>query len=236
MLPQHLFKMEYWKKYNKKLNDFAILMHEHNQENEFNFIENNFYNHIRDLVALSISMLQLNSKTPVKILDYGSNATAWANIYRKINTDSIEVTVFDPFHNLKSSIVDLGFKLNIVNEEKHFLTECFALTIFGSMAQYDKNFLTALNSKTFCLGEYVLFTHTPLSLEKPFVSKQFSDYKGVQTVHSFVEVSKSFEKLGYELIFKSTLPPEDASVEDQHLNRTVYANLLFAKLKNKKKD
>ena len=95
MLPQHLFKMEYWKKYNKKLNDFAILMHEHNQENEFNFIENNFYNHIRDLVALSISMLQLNSKTPVKILDYGSNATAWANIYRKINTDSIEVTVFD---------------------------------------------------------------------------------------------------------------------------------------------
>ena len=228
--------MEYWKKYNEKLNDFATLMVHHNHENDFNFIENNYYNHIRDLTALSISMIQLKSKTHthplLKILDYGSNVTTWANIRRKINTDSIDVTVFDPFHDLQSTNIDLGFRLNIVSEEEYFMTERFDLTIFGSYVQYDENFLTALNSKNLHLGDYVLFTHTPLSLEKPFVSKQFSDYTGTQIIHSFEDVSKVFKTMGYKLIFKSTLPPEGASVEDQFIDKTVLANLLFTKLKN----
>lgn len=227
--------MEYWKKYNEKLNEFTALMVQHNHENEFNFIENNFYNHIRDLIALSISMIQLNSKTSthVKILDYGSNLTTWSNIRRKIDTDSIDVTVFDPtVYDLQLTNRDLGFRLNIVSQEEYLMTEQFDLTIFGSSIQYDKNFLTGLNSRNLHLGDYVLFTHTPLSLEKPFVSKQFSDYTGTQTIHSFGDVSKVFKKLGYTLIFKSTLPPEGASVEDKYINKTVLANLLFKKLKN----
>jgi hypothetical protein len=227
--------MGYWKKYNEKLNEFAALMVQHNHENEFNFIENNFYNHIRDLTALSISMIQLNSRKnllPIKILDYGSNVTTWANIHRKIDIDSIDVTVFDPFYDFQSTNIDLGFGLNIVSKKEDFMTEHFDLTIFGSCAQYDENFLTDLNSKNLHLSGYVLFTHTPLSLEKPFVSKQFSDYTGLQTIHSFEDVSKVFEKLGYNLIFKSTLSPEGASVEDKYTNKTVYANLLFTKLKN----
>ena len=228
-------KMEYWKEYNEKLNKFASLMVQHNHENEFNFIENNFYSHIRDLTALSISMIQLNSATSpisIKILDYGSNVTTWANIRKKIDIDSIDVTVFDPFYDFKSTNMDLGLRLNIVSEEEDFMTEHFDLTIFGSCAQYDENFLTDLKSKNLHLADYVLFTHTPLSLEEPFVSKQFSDYTGLQTIHSFKDVSKVFEKLGYNLIFKSTLPPEGASVEDEYINKTVYANLLFTRLKD----
>ena len=146
-----MIKKEYWKKYNEKLNKLATLMLKHNHENEFNFIENKFYNHIRDLTALSISMIQLNSKTsPVstKILDYGSNVMAWANIHRKIDIDSIDVTVFDPFYDFQSTDIDLGFRLNVVSEEEDFMTKHFDLTIFGSCAQYDENFLTDLNSKT----------------------------------------------------------------------------------------
>jgi hypothetical protein len=227
--------MEYWKKYNEKLNEFTTLMVQHNHENEFNFIENNFYNHIRDLTALSISMIQLNSKTSpanIKILDYGSNITPWANVQRKIDIDSIDVTIFDPYYDSQSINVDLGFSLNIVNQKEDFMTEHFDLTIFGSCAQYDENFLTNLNSKNLNLSDFILFTHTPLSLEKPFVSKQFSDYTGSQTIHSFKDVSKVFKELGYNLIFKSTLPPESASVEDKYINKTLYANLLFTKLKN----
>jgi len=227
--------MEYWKKYNEKLNKFSALMIQHNHENEFNFIENNFYNHIRDLIALSISIIQLNSKASphVKILDYGSNLTTWSNIRRKIDTDSLDVTVFDPtVYNLQSTNIDLGFRVKIVSQEEHLMTEQFDLTIFGSSIQYDKNFLTGLNIRNLYLGDYVLFTHTPLSLEKPFVSKQFSDYTGTQTIHSFGDVLKVFKKLGYGLIFKSTLPPEGASVEDKYINKTVLANLLFKKLKN----
>ena len=227
--------MEYWKKYNEKLKEFSTLMVQHNHDNEFNFIENNFYNHIRDLIALSISMIQLKSETSphVKILDYGSNLTTWSNIRRKIDTDFIDVTVFDPTSSdLQSNFVDLGFRLNIISQEENLLSEQFDLTIFGSTIQYDKNFLTGLNSRNLHLGDYVLFTHTPLSLEKPFVSKQFSDYTGTQIIHSFGDVSKVFKKMGYKLIFKSTLPPEGASVEDQFIDKTVLANLLFTKLKN----
>ncbi|MDC1008438.1 hypothetical protein OAQ46_01040 [Gammaproteobacteria bacterium] len=226
--------MEYWKKYNEKLNKFASLMIKHNQENEFNFIENNFYNHIRDLIALSISMIQSEdqSYTPIKILDYGSNITTWANIHRKINTDSIDVTVFDPYHDAQTFITDLGFQFKVLSEVDHFVADYFDLTIFGSSIQYKKNFLTALKLKNSYLGDYVLFTHTPLSLEKQFVSKQFSDYKGTQTVHSFEDISNLFKKLGYKLYFKSSLPPEAASVEDKFINKTVYANLLFKKFIN----
>ena len=54
-------------KYNEKLNKFSALMAKHNNENEFNFIEENFYNHIRDLIALSISMIQLKSKNDSRL-------------------------------------------------------------------------------------------------------------------------------------------------------------------------
>ncbi|MDA9634172.1 hypothetical protein N9T33_03925 [Pseudomonadota bacterium] len=227
--------MEYWKKYNQKLNEFSALMARHNHENEFNFIEKDFYNHIRDLMTLTISMIQLNGKQSpyLKILDYGSNLITWSNIRRKIDTDSIDVKVFDPtFSECQSTKIDLGFSLKIVTKEEDFMTEQFDLTIFGSVIQYDENFLTELYSRNYHLGDHVLFTHTPLSLNKPFVSNQFSDYTGKQNIHSFADVLKVFNKLGYDLIFKSTLPPELASVEDQFLNKTVYANLLFAKSKN----
>mgnify|MGYP006104851283 FL=1 len=227
--------MEYWKKYNEKLNKFSALMAKHNNENEFNFIEENFYNHIRDLIALSISMIQLKSEKlhHLKILDYGSNLITWSNIRRKIDTNSIDVKVFDPtFSDFQSTKIDMGFRLNIVSKEEDFMTEQFDLTIFGSTIQYNENFLTELDSRNHHLGDHVLFTHTPLSLEKPFVANQFSDYTGKQNIHSFGDVSKVFKKMGYDLIFKSTLPPELASVEDRYHDKTVYANLLFAKSRN----
>lgn len=224
---------EYWKRYNQKLNEFAALMAGHNSKNEFNFIENNFYNHIRDLIALSISMITLSSNktssNPIKILDYGSNITTWANLKRKINTDSLDVIIYDPFHDSTVPKPELELSLSIVSEEKDFMSECFDLTIFGSCAQYDKNFIIDLNSKNFHLGDYVLFTHTPLSLDKPFMSRQFSDYTGMQKIHSYKDVLNVFELLGYTLIFKSTLPPNGASVEEKYIDKTVYANLIFTK-------
>ena len=79
---------EYWKKYNEKLEKLSASMVEHNNESEFNFVENNFYNHIRDLSALSVAMIQSSkeSNTSLKILDYGSNITSWTNLRRKIDT------------------------------------------------------------------------------------------------------------------------------------------------------
>ncbi len=222
---------EYWKKYNEKLEKLSASMVEHNNESEFNFVENNFYNHIRDLSALSIAMIQSSkeSNTSLKILDYGSNMTSWTNMTRKIDTKLIDVTIYDPFKDKESKKIDVGFRVNIVKNFDDLNGVVFDLVIFGSCMQYDKNILSRLNSIKDHFGKCILVTHTPLSLGETFVSKQFSDYTGDQIVHSFEDVSKSFKDLGYCLIFKSTLPQEGASVEIKDLNKTVYANLLFTK-------
>jgi len=224
--------MNYWKKYNQQLHEFAAQMIKHNKENEFNFIEKNFYNHIRDLTALSISMIQMNSKknSYLTILDYGSNIASWANIQRKINTKLIDLTIFDPFYDMQKIDLDLGFDFRIINDKKYLNDKNYDLTIFGSVIQYWKNFLIDLNSKNFDLGNYVLFTHTPLSLEKTFVSKQSSDYTGDQINHSFTDLLNLFEELSYSLKFKSTLSPEGAGGEEKYMYKTIYGNLLFSKV------
>lgn len=223
--------MSYWKKYNQQLHEFAAQMLKHNKENEFNFIEKNFYNHIRDLTALSISLIQMNGEKTsyLKILDYGSNIASWANIQKKINTKSIDLTIFDPFYDMQKIDFDLGFDFRIINDKKYLNDQSYDLTIFGSMIQYWKNFFIDLNSKNFDLSNFVLFTHTPLSLEKTFVSKQFSDYTGDQVIHSVTDLINLFEELSYSLKFKSTLSPEGASVEEKYMHKTIYANLLFSK-------
>lgn len=222
---------EYWKKYNEKLEKLSASMVEYNNKSEFNFVENNFYNHIRDLSALSIAMIQSSKEwnTSLKILDYGSNITSWTNLKRKIDTKLIDVTIYDPFKNSESKKIDVGFGVNIYNNLDDLNTDIFDLTIFGSCMQYDKNILSKLDSIKHHFGKHILVTHTPLSLGDTFVSKQFSDYTGDQIVHSFNDVLKGFEDLGYRLIFKSTLPQEGARVETKNLSKTVYANLLFTK-------
>ena len=66
-----------WKIYNKKKNKLAIKFEKYNTKNIFNFIENSYYNHTRDLFSLFL----LSSKyDKPKILDYGSNVALLSNL------------------------------------------------------------------------------------------------------------------------------------------------------------
>ena len=53
--------MNYWSKYNKELQDFSNKLIVHNEKNNFNFIEEGFYNHVHDILLLSILQLEENS-------------------------------------------------------------------------------------------------------------------------------------------------------------------------------
>ena len=109
----------------------------------------------------------------------------------------------------------------------NFEVEDFDLVIYGSSSQYIKNFLEDILNKRIYSSKYVLFTHTPLSLKESFISNQYTGFKGMQYIRSFNKLRSKMEFDGYDLIFKSILPSEMASVDKDKEMNTIYANLLF---------
>ena len=221
----------YWKKYNENLMNLSNEISLHNKNNIFNYLENNHYNHIRDIVALSIvNKHNIDEKT--RILDYGSNFITWSNMSNKIDLRKINLTIFDPFSSEDySKNLNNDFKFKIVNKLDPLETSKFDLTIFGSSSQYIEKFCEKVLNKKYILGERILFTHTPFSLEKEYISNQYSGFKGKQIIRSFFELEKLFFKKGYSIIFKSILPSDSAKVDKKLSNKIYYANILFEKTK-----
>tara|TARA_Y100001978_G_C23555219_1_gene366524 strand:+ start:34 stop:696 length:663 start_codon:yes stop_codon:yes gene_type:complete len=220
--------MGYWQNYNNKLLEFSNKLIDFNNNNQFNFIEKNLYNHIHDILILTI--LILNKKKEIRILDYGSNIVPWSNIVNKIDTENLIVYIFDPYSNKKSTKkLSKEFNVNIINSSDAIKNDYFDLLIFGSCSQYIKDFFDYINNYLFT-SELILFTHTPLSKSQSFISNQYTDYKGKQNVRSFEKLIYLMKKNNYDLIFKSMLPPEFASIDNDKINETIYANLLFRKI------
>lgn len=217
--------MEYWNNYNRDLEELAEVMLTHNSFNQFNFIESSFYNHVHDILALSL--LHASKGSRIKVLDYGSNILPWSNLINKINTKLVDIFIYDPFFDQKYLSRYPKLNLRISNNIKNFEVEDFDLVIYGSSSQYIKNFLEDILNKTIYSSKYVLFTHTPLSLKESFISNQYTGFKGIQYIRSFNKLKSKMESDGYGLIFKSILPLEMASVDKDKEINTIYANLLF---------
>lgn len=229
--------MNYWSAYNENLFELSEEIINHNKNNHFNFVEKNFYNHVRDIVSLT---LILNSKkNSIQILDYGSNILTWSNIKNKINFNKFCVTIYDPFYENHSKYSNKIFdKLEIINDLKLIKNNKYDFTLFGSSSQYIEHFFDKLISQKELLSPTILFTHTPLSLSSQFTSKQleskendekYKNFQGKQIIRSYKQLLERMELLGYDLIFKSTLDPKFARVEKTYEHKTVYANLLFKK-------
>jgi len=75
----------YWKRYNKDKEKLIKKIINFNNKSEINYLENEHYNHTRDLFALSLAFLS-NKKKRINILDYGSNLLTLCNFNNKINT------------------------------------------------------------------------------------------------------------------------------------------------------
>ena len=219
----------YWKKYNSNLEKLSKVLLKHNKNHTFNHVEDSFYNHVRDIVAIEIVNKIETKKNETFVLDYGSNFVPWSNITNKINTKKLNVTVYDQFSkqaedNIKIKNEFSCKKFSSLNEISKM---SFDITIFGSVIQYIDDFYELIKKSDFLKAPKLIFTHTPLSLKREFDSMQFSDFKGHQKIYSFVELNNFLKKFGYECTFKSTLDPKLAQSEDKFLDNLVYANLIF---------
>lgn len=219
--------MEYWEKYNKDLLSLSEELTKYNSENQFNFVEKNLYNHVHDILVLS---LLFSKGEVIKILDYGSNIIPWSNICNKISIDNLDVTIYDPFSKRDNEIELLkNFWIKILNSLKAVEENCYDFLIFGSSSQYIQKLSIILDSDLVLNCNFVLFTHTPLSTKEDFNSNQYTGYKGIQFIRSFKNLKEKMERNNFDLIFKSILPSEYASVDNEKLNNTIYTNLLFKK-------
>ncbi len=215
----------YWSKYNKDLLDLNNKILKHNNKYNFNYVEDSFYNHVRDILSLVI--LKLDNGYPLKILDYGSNILTWTNLKNKISLANLEISIYDPFNIKEYEKVDKN--IEIFSNSELFKKSYFNLTLFGSSSQYIDNFYELLKDFGEKLSKNILFTHTPFSIKEDFKSFQFTGYTGTQNVRSVKTLEEFFLRRNYELIFKSVIDKKFASVEEKYLNQTIYANILFSK-------
>ena len=100
----------YWKEYNSNLEALSKSLLKHNKGGSFNYVEDSFYNHVRDIVAIEIANLITLVEEKVRVIDYGSNLISWSNIQNKIDTKRLHVDIYDPF--AKKNCEDLTKTLN----------------------------------------------------------------------------------------------------------------------------
>ena len=222
----------FWRAYNEKLIALEKEMLDFNNTNEFNFIEDSFYPHVRDLSALVITNLaNSNKKSHLKVLDYGSNTSPIVNLKNKIPTQEIEYVIYDPTNSNYSKNRDLDFiDYYIVSDLKELEQQYYDLIIFGSSIQYIPEVFDVFGRSYITNSSQILFTHTPLSLGEQLVFKQQSpSYTGDRIHHSYQEIKDFFEEKDFDLIFKSALPPKFSGVSTKYLDKVVYINLLFSR-------
>lgn len=188
-----------WEKYNIKNMKLAKKFISLNKKNKFNFIEKGLYNHVRDILCLS---LLINKKKKLNVLDYGSNILSLININKKIDINLFNFFIYDPFLKEKKNIKH-PFKISILNKKKDLQKKNFDVVNFGSSIQYIKNLKDIEETINFLKVSSVVITHTPLTLKKEFISKQTNHKQLSQKIYNYYNIINFFKKKKFKLIFKS---------------------------------
>ena len=188
-----------WEKYNIKNMKLAKKFITLNKKNKFNFIEKGLYNHVRDILCLS---LLINKKKKLNVLDYGSNILSLININKKIDINLFNFFIYDPFLKEKKNIKN-PFKISILNKKKDLQKKHFDVVNFGSSIQYIRNLKDIEETINFLKVSSVVITHTPLTLKKEFISKQTNHKQLSQKIYNYYNIINFFKKKKFKLIFKS---------------------------------
>ena len=123
-------------------------------------------------MSLTLSNIKLDKKK-AKVLDYGSNLLTISNLVNKINISKFNFVIYDPFSDSKQKkykLKNINYKL--VNDYKKIIKDQFTLINFGSSIQYQHNFFINLNEFNLSRTKFIVFTSTPFSLSKTYISKQ----------------------------------------------------------------
>jgi putative methyltransferase (TIGR04325 family) len=221
--------MVFWKKFNNKSSNYLIKKLIHNKYKTFNFIEDSFYNHVRDILAVVLTLVS-NNKKILKVLDYGGgNGAALHNLSNKINTSKIIFYIYDPFLDDNKVFKSKKIKCHYSQNLKSFEYVNFDLVHFGSSWQYLNNTKNIFDKINFNKKSYVLISHTPFSISNSFRSKQINHKSLIQNVYSLNSVCNFFKKNNFKIIFKSLLHPKYSMVQNFFLHKTLYLNILFKK-------
>lgn len=220
----------YWSNYNLKMTKISEKLINFNDKNKINAFEKGHYNHTRDLLAITIAILN-NKNKKINILDYGSNVASISNFQNKIELKSLVFNIFDPYIvNTKLNNSLKKFNIKIIKKKEKILNRKFELLHFGSCIQYQDNFFSEFNSYFHKLSDFVLITHTPFSSRQSYKSNQKNHLKLVQNIYSLDEILNLFKKKNFKLIFKSRNDDKYiACVKNKYKSYSL--NLLFKKCK-----
>ena len=218
----------YWKIYNQEKNSLLKKIIDFNNNNKFNFIEKENYNHIRDILSLTLATIKIK-KNKLNILDYGSNLLTISNLSNKINTTKFKFFIFDPF--LTKKLIKYKLKNTryiITNNENKIYKNKFILINFGSSIQYQNDFFMNLEKLNLSKTKYILFTSSPFSLSKTYISKQSNHKHIIQKVYSLNKIVNILKSKNFKLIFKSRNNDKYISCSKK-IYKTFSLNLVFKK-------
>ena len=214
-----------WKNYNLKNDVLSKKITFYNKDNKFNFIENNNYNHIRDIFCLGL--LINNNKKKSNVLDYGSNILALSNIKNKIEIPKFNFFIFDPFAKKKIKTTQ-PFKITIFNNKVDLNKKKFDIINFGSCIQYIENFNQIDKHLDFSKISNIIISHTPLTLKKTYIASQSNHKNLKQIIYNYHDIIHYFQKKKFKLIFKSKNPDKYIALKQKN-PQTFSLNLIFIK-------
>lgn len=213
-----------WQKYNKNNVLLSKKLEKYNNIFKLNYSENSYYNHTRDLFSLT-----LLKKRKIKVLDFGSNIAALANLKNKIDLKNTIFYIYDPFAYNKKHTVNVikNVKIYIYNDLLLLNKIKFDVVHFGSSLQYLIDYTKSIKLINFSKQCKILITATPISFKKKYASKQKNHLNLIQYIHSFTTLNNFLKIYNFKLIFKSVLDINYASVLNLK-KKTSFINLLYS--------
>jgi len=214
-----------WSKYNELNLKLSKKLIKFNNKKKINHIENELFNHIRDIFCIALLINRKNKK--INVLDYGSHVACLSNLKSKINTNLFNFHIYDPFlKNDKSFYKPL--KIKLLKKSQHLKKIKFEFINFGSCIQYINNLEEIKKNINFSFTETISITYTPITFLKKYKSYQTNHPNLIQIVYSYKEIIKFFSKEGFKIIFKSRNKDKYIACKSKK-NKTFSLNLIFIK-------
>lgn len=215
----------YWKKYNYERDKLVKKINKHNKEHSFNYFEDNNYNHVRDLLALTLT--KFDHKKKINVLDFGSNLLTISNLVNKINTSNLFFTIYDPFsENCFKKVYLKKINYEIINNTDNIYKKKYDLINFGSSIQYQDNFFQILSSFNLLKTKFITITSTPMSLKNTYFCKQANNPNLTQKIYSLNSIVSKLKRKKFKLIFKSINDHKYVACKKQKY-KSLSLNLIF---------
>ncbi len=213
-----------WNQYNNNKRLIQNLI-DFNKKKTVNAVEKGLYNQIRDIFCLSLILsLKSSKKNKIKVLDFGSNHLAYANIVNKIDCKKFSFNIYDPFYNKEK--FSIPFKISFFKDFTLLKKNRWDMVNFGSSIQYLGS-LEVLENINLTNTKVISITHTPISLKKSYSEIQTNHKDLSQKIYSLKEIKKFFFKKKFKLMFKSRIDENLSAGKNK--KDTYLLNLVFSK-------